>query len=37
MVCLTGFSWFEYLKDGDYRIVMGSAGNIAKDVLETTS
>ena len=37
MVCLIGFSWFEYLKDGDYRIVTGSAGNIAKGVLETAS
>ena len=28
-----GFSWFEYLKDGDYRIVAGSGGDIAKEVL----
>lgn len=30
-----GFSWFEYDKDGDYRIVMGDDGNIAKSVLAT--
>ncbi|CAD6585739.1 MAG: hypothetical protein ASARMPRED_002301 [Alectoria sarmentosa] len=28
-----GFSWFEYDKDGDYRIVMGDDGNIAKTIL----
>ena len=28
-----GFTWFEYLKDGDYRIVTGSGGDIAKSVL----
>lgn len=32
-----GFSWFEYDKDGDYRIVMGSDGNIAKSVLASAS
>lgn len=32
-----GFSWFEYMKDGDYRIVMGSDGNIAKSVLAAAS
>lgn len=28
-----GFSWFEYDKDGDYRIVMGDDGNLAAPVL----
>lgn len=32
-----GFSWFEYVKEGDYRIVLGPDGNIAKDVLATAA
>ena len=28
-----GLAWFEYEKDGDYRVVMGGAGKLAKGVL----
>ena len=31
-ICI-GFTWFEYLKDGDYRLVLGDDGNLAKKVL----